>query len=200
MGSCSSVHKSKKPQMTASSPHKEKPLNGESAVKVVGSHLSMRSSFGSKDETFFDSRAWLDSDCEDDFFSVNGDFTPSRGSTSYSSPTTLSGANSDKFTDSNSEPSPTGRKKLSDLFQETPKPNASNEKPEAGREGEFSNQTKPEQPLDRANPVRNNELATPSRDDRKKGGEKSAQCCLPSFGQSFSLGERRQKSPVQCSA
>ena len=27
---------------------------------------------GSKDEAFFDSRAWLDSDCEDDFFSVNG--------------------------------------------------------------------------------------------------------------------------------
>lgn len=27
---------------------------------------------GSKEETFFDSRAWLDSDCEDDFYSVNG--------------------------------------------------------------------------------------------------------------------------------
>ncbi|CAA6664069.1 unnamed protein product [Spirodela intermedia] len=32
-------------------------------------------------EIFFDSRAWLDSDCEDDFFSINGDFTPSQGST-----------------------------------------------------------------------------------------------------------------------
>ncbi|XP_034591693.1 uncharacterized protein [Setaria viridis] len=27
---------------------------------------------GSKDEVFFESRAWLDSDCEDDFYSVNG--------------------------------------------------------------------------------------------------------------------------------
>jgi len=27
---------------------------------------------GNKEEMFFDSRAWLDSDCEDDFFSVNG--------------------------------------------------------------------------------------------------------------------------------
>lgn len=27
---------------------------------------------GSKDETFFDSQPWLESDCEDDFFSVNG--------------------------------------------------------------------------------------------------------------------------------
>lgn len=27
---------------------------------------------GSKEETFFDSHAWLDSDCEDDFLSVGG--------------------------------------------------------------------------------------------------------------------------------
>lgn len=27
---------------------------------------------GSKEETFFDSQAWLESDCEDDYFSVNG--------------------------------------------------------------------------------------------------------------------------------
>lgn len=27
---------------------------------------------GSKDEAFFDSKGWLDSDCEDDFYSVNG--------------------------------------------------------------------------------------------------------------------------------
>ena len=27
---------------------------------------------GSKEEAFFDSQAWLDSDCDDDFLSVNG--------------------------------------------------------------------------------------------------------------------------------
>lgn len=27
---------------------------------------------GSTEETFFDSQAWLESDCEDDYFSVNG--------------------------------------------------------------------------------------------------------------------------------
>ncbi|KAM0070185.1 hypothetical protein Hdeb2414_s0001g00010311 [Helianthus debilis subsp. tardiflorus] len=32
-----------------------------------------------REETFFDSQAWLDSDCESDFMSVNGEFTPSRG-------------------------------------------------------------------------------------------------------------------------
>lgn len=27
---------------------------------------------GSKEDAFFDSKAWLDSDCEDDFLSVKG--------------------------------------------------------------------------------------------------------------------------------
>ncbi|XP_071706706.1 uncharacterized protein [Rutidosis leptorrhynchoides] len=45
-------------------------------------HSSANSNdFGSKEEAFFDSQAWLDSDCESDFMSVNGDFTPSRGNT-----------------------------------------------------------------------------------------------------------------------
>ncbi|KAG8064375.1 hypothetical protein GUJ93_ZPchr0004g38735 [Zizania palustris] len=36
---------------------------------------------GSKDEWFFEAKPWLDSDSEDDFHSVRGDFTPSRGTT-----------------------------------------------------------------------------------------------------------------------
>ncbi|XP_022843494.1 uncharacterized protein At3g27210-like isoform X2 [Olea europaea var. sylvestris] len=80
MGSCVSVHKSRKlsalklhlsmrsknEKSVAPSPVKEKP------AEVTG---------GSKGETFFDSQPWLESDCEDDFYSVKGDFTPSRGST-----------------------------------------------------------------------------------------------------------------------
>jgi len=218
MGSCSSVHRSKRQTVAsvAEPRKKEEPLNVNweemSAVKVVGSSFSLKSSqFGSKDETFFDSRAWLDSDCDDDFFSVNGDFTPSRGTTPNNQTSILLRTKSDKtlafdkLPNAKSEPSPTGRKKLSDLFQETAEPNASDEKLETNEEQDSSNQTKSEQPLDRANSKTNSELSTPSRElkNKKKAGEKTAQCCFPSLslGQSFSCSERSQKmSPVHCSA
>nr|XP_043607905.1 uncharacterized protein LOC122579743 [Erigeron canadensis] len=60
-------------------------MDGHVAVKpqLPPSHQSPAtfSDHGSKEETFFDSQAWLDSDCEDEFMSVNGEFTPSRGNT-----------------------------------------------------------------------------------------------------------------------
>lgn len=71
-------------------PIKEKPtnvdppiisFNHKSRVSPFNSISSLRSIGGSKDETFYDTQGWLDSDCDDDFYSVNGDFTPSRGST-----------------------------------------------------------------------------------------------------------------------
>ncbi|KAL8160077.1 hypothetical protein V2J09_001614 [Rumex salicifolius] len=42
--------------------------------------VSSFSNCGSKEEAFFDTQGWLESDC-DEFYSVNGDFTSSRGST-----------------------------------------------------------------------------------------------------------------------
>lgn len=57
------------------------PFGYKSRVSPFNSVSRYRSFGGSKDETFFDTQAWLDSDCDDDFYSVNGDFTPSRGST-----------------------------------------------------------------------------------------------------------------------
>ncbi|KAG8074075.1 hypothetical protein GUJ93_ZPchr0006g45929 [Zizania palustris] len=46
-------------------------LSGQTLSKVHDKNLVILFA-GSKDEMFFDSRAWLDSDCEDDFYSVNG--------------------------------------------------------------------------------------------------------------------------------
>lgn len=98
---------------------------------------SFRSSFGrleSKEEIFFDTRSYMmDSDC-DDFYSVNGDFTPSRGSTpvhaslmpstqSSSSSAVLFSQNRAFFEDKDySSPSPTrkrNKKKLVDLFRDS---------------------------------------------------------------------------------
>ncbi|KAL1211251.1 hypothetical protein V5N11_023283 [Cardamine amara subsp. amara] len=75
---------------------------------------SARWDSGNKEEMiFFDSRGWLDSDCDDDFMSVDGEFTPSRGTTPVHH----------KFCDQTpqeEQPSPTDNKKrLLELFKET---------------------------------------------------------------------------------
>ncbi|PWA40782.1 hypothetical protein CTI12_AA559740 [Artemisia annua] len=89
------------------------------------------SDYGSKEETFFDSQAWLDSDCDDEFMSVNGEFTPSRGSTPVHHSSTLGtqrvnvvAASIDNIepVGSTFQPSPTPtekRKRLLDLFKES---------------------------------------------------------------------------------
>lgn len=197
--SCSAVQKPERPSVA--SPNKEKPL------------ITLKSSeFGSKDEAFFDSQAWLESDCEDDFFSVNGDFTPSRGSTPSNQISILTNAKSDrtfgfdKFPDfkSGPSPSPTGRKKLGDLFQETEEPNASDKTQETNGEHALSFQTKSEEPPASANSVSSGELTLSGEFKKKKkkqAGAKTQQCCLPRLGQSFSFSERRQKtSAVNCRA
>ncbi|KAI3799263.1 hypothetical protein L1987_34555 [Smallanthus sonchifolius] len=88
MGACvSSHHKSGSNHFVIPpSPVKEKLpiIDGNVAVKPQWPPLLPTANsrdFGSKEETFFDSQAWLESDCESDFMSVNGEFTPSRGNT-----------------------------------------------------------------------------------------------------------------------
>uniref|UniRef100_A0A0A9BRE0 Uncharacterized protein n=1 Tax=Arundo donax TaxID=35708 RepID=A0A0A9BRE0_ARUDO len=58
-----------------------KNADGGGAVAVAGADRGGGTENESKDESFFEARPWLDSDSEDDFYSVRGDFTPSRGST-----------------------------------------------------------------------------------------------------------------------
>ncbi|KAE9619866.1 hypothetical protein Lal_00040296 [Lupinus albus] len=80
---------------------------------------------GSKDEAFFDSKAVLDSDCEDDFYSVNGEFTPSTGNTPIHNTFGTPGHNKNPFVNriqgSVHVPSPEKkeRKKLIDFFRES---------------------------------------------------------------------------------
>ncbi|KAJ0230123.1 Uncharacterized protein HA466_0310750 [Hirschfeldia incana] len=96
------------------------------AVKARWSFSSSKKSFGSKDETFFDTtQQWLQSDSDDDFHSVNGDFTPSRGNTpkcSFSDrpPRIQSLIFQEKKSSRGSSPAPRPRrKKLGELFRDS---------------------------------------------------------------------------------
>ncbi|KAF8035328.1 hypothetical protein BT93_C1376 [Corymbia citriodora subsp. variegata] len=98
---------------------------------VVGVPLMSRrtltfSDFGSKEDNFFDSQVWMDSDCEDEFFSVRGDFTPSRGNTPVHDSFFISTSQrittffKDETLGSNPEPTPAGgKKRLAELLQES---------------------------------------------------------------------------------
>nr|XP_018684146.1 PREDICTED: uncharacterized protein At3g27210-like [Musa acuminata subsp. malaccensis] len=230
MGACTSFQKdpdspmrcrlglvSRAKRIFVSSPAKDRTLNGGSPVDRFGFQSSGFES--SKEDIFFDSRTWLDSDCEDDFVSVNGEFTPSRGSTpnhQINSPVTPQFDNhfpSEKYPDSNSEPSPTGRKKLAELLHETLQseqvnvPNAAEARVDSNVKPDI-NKTNTDQPQNSENATLYHSGAcficssevTPNRDP-KSGKEKTwktGHCCLPSL-QSFGFDERRHEmSPGRC--
>ncbi|CAJ2637176.1 unnamed protein product [Trifolium pratense] len=140
MGSCSSVQRKNNNNMKLKngffgsktekivippSPIKEQPKNG--TIKWSPSQSTTNyTDFGSKEEAFFDSKPWIDSDCEDDFYSVNGDFTPSRGNTPVHHKFATPGVNKtsqNKPSCSSSESSPDKGKKLLELFKESVKDN-----------------------------------------------------------------------------
>ncbi|XP_076913396.1 uncharacterized protein At3g27210-like [Bidens hawaiensis] len=160
MGACvSSVHKSSATKVHVSSGSNRKPddhvliplspvkeklpiVDGNVPVKPQLPPLQSTDNnniidFGSKEETFFDSQAWLESDCESDFMSVNGEFTPSRGNTPVhrsfpaTTPPIKTGAlaiDGHKVSMIVSQPPPSPVKKskrLSELFSESRRENSS---------------------------------------------------------------------------
>ncbi|KAF0913704.1 hypothetical protein E2562_023792 [Oryza meyeriana var. granulata] len=211
MGSCASVHKDlgfPKKLFLASPTKEKKAVNGKGALvgdgfvdlkrKVEGEQQQPPAGVGtkspgsgSKDEMFFDSRAWLDSDCEDDFYSVNGDFTPSRGSTPNYQPRTQTVMSNvfvpDNVHNSKSpEPSPTGRRKLAELLQEAMQ-NGSEESTDAFVLDIGNNEKHQLQSVSAAvKPVSESSSAcstepTPVREakNRKEKAWYSGRCCLP---------------------
>ncbi|KAJ6751456.1 hypothetical protein OIU85_001939 [Salix viminalis] len=134
MGTCASVHNGTAPESAMKlgvsfSSKKDKLVTPESPINdnkhsTANPPIKTFGDFGSKEESFFDSRAWIDSDCEDDFYSVNGDFTPSRGNTpvhhNFAAGTPQANKNplEGRPPGSELEPSPTGKKRLSDLFKD----------------------------------------------------------------------------------
>ncbi|KAM7506506.1 hypothetical protein LguiA_016959 [Lonicera macranthoides] len=209
MGSCVSTHSSDiEPAMKLemsfgsktdnffiqSSPVKVKPpINAANFKRSSSAATTLRDS-GSKEETFFDSQAWLESDCEDDFLSVNGDFTPSCGNTPvhHTLPTGMGTPPVNKVELAPAfkpELSPTHkRKKLSDLFKESVRGarNVEQENTLADQNGNSF--------LSRANSVPGSER-TPYRDSKSRRWKslRGVQCCLPSILTSRSYSESKKK-------
>ncbi|ESW23530.1 hypothetical protein PHAVU_004G055100 [Phaseolus vulgaris] len=132
MGSCSSVPRKANADMKFKlslgskseklvippSPIKGQPPNGDFKWSTARSTTTF-TDHGSKEEAFFDSKPWLDSDCEDDFYSVNGDFTPSRGTTPVHHTFGTPSRSRIPGSISIAEPSPDKKKKLLELFRES---------------------------------------------------------------------------------
>ncbi|KAK6793173.1 hypothetical protein RDI58_006626 [Solanum bulbocastanum] len=205
MGSCVSVHKDPQFRLVfgsktahhTPSPLQQKPTHRSSPP------VAAFPDFGSKEETFFDSQAWLDSDCEDDFLSVNGDFTPSRGSTPVhpSLAGNLEGNRDAPASFQQSLPQEK-KKRLSELFSESLRSelineqNVMNTKKETAFTGDQvpprSTPGTPYASVCNSERIPNGEL----RSDVKSS--KPAQCCLPRLLSSRSFSERRKRmSPAR---
>ncbi|XP_027154217.1 uncharacterized protein At3g27210 [Coffea eugenioides] len=227
MGSCVSVHKhsdsalklrlgfgSKTDKLvTPSPPVKHKPMLADHLLKPLSSPprplVTASRDFGSKEETFFDSHAWLESDCEDDFFSVNGDFTPSRGTTPvhYSFSGGNPRSNRHPFAENSTPVQSTSdkKKKLSELFKDTGGDQDENQSA-AGKYNGAARQSDsktsvleaPQKPgndmphVSGANSTGSSERS-PTGDVRlpREKLRKSAECCLPRLR---SLSERKKRT------
>ncbi|XP_059282490.1 uncharacterized protein At3g27210 [Lycium ferocissimum] len=216
MGSCVSVHKdsesamkfrpffgSKNDKLVIPSPIKDKPTT-DLQLKSVNSFPD----FGSKEETFFDSQAWLDSDCEDDFLSVNGDFTPSRGNTPVH-PSLAGNLEGDKAAPTSLQQSPPQEKKkrLSELFSESLRNEQEqvNEQNAADNQNDTSTKMETAFTSDRLPPrsTPGTPYASVCYSERTPNEEyvkssKPSQCCLPRLLSSRSFSERRKRmSPAR---
>ncbi|KAJ4961563.1 hypothetical protein NE237_021473 [Protea cynaroides] len=230
MGSCVSISNkpdsavkfrfsiaSKADKISLPSPTKEKSVNVDHRVAEVGfkslsspqrPSLTSCKDFGSKEENFFDSQAWLESDCEDDFFSVNGDFTPSRGNTpnhqngfigipQFNKQHIMDGAAGTR-----TEASPTGKKKkLAELFcekfsddQDADNQSISNGKlePKPINVDLHPSSTNGTPYVSGLNSVCSSER-TPNKHFKpdKEKSSRVAQCCIPSFVRSHSFRKKR---------
>ncbi|KAL6325448.1 hypothetical protein AAG906_023293 [Vitis piasezkii] len=225
MGSCVSVHRNPHSAMKlkvsfGSKDHPsiaEPPIGGLShkAQWSPSQPITPFRDFGSKEEIFFDSQPWLESD-SDDFHSVNGDFTPSRGNTPVHPNVSIGTPHANKAPFENRvpasipTPSPTGRKKkLAELFEESirndmdgndenilGKQNMSNGKMEVKRTIlDFPPESANGTPLASGPNSVCSGGRTPNGDfkSEKEKPLRSTQCCLPSLRSNRSFNERKKK-------
>ncbi|KAK1383967.1 putative adenylate kinase 1 [Heracleum sosnowskyi] len=197
MGSCVSSHKRKNSDMklhkSISSKSDQLIFSPVKPIGDLGSKLQPDPStnfpdLGSEEEAFFDSQAWLDSDCDDDFMSVNGEFTPSRGNTPvHSFITAAPQVNKAFFEDSalggtiKNQAFPCDKKmSLSDLFNQSfrAKQDAADEQNTSG----CSSDTNCSSSLQSSERTPNGNFKA----EREKS-LMSLQCCLPNLGKQVTL-------------
>ncbi|GLU21843.1 hypothetical protein SLE2022_379550 [Rubroshorea leprosula] len=195
MGNCALVHSSTDPGMTLGvqieSPNLEMMVKVEKLVAELGlENQRGEDSFRElgKADFFFDSQLCLDSDCED-FFSVNGDPTPSQDNTPMRPKRSIENSVPDKAPGVDDEPSPNDMKKqLIELFCESFNSIASvNVDQNLGQpEDKLANLAQPERSTMKSlaasipNSTPSGEI-TPYRGSipKKEKSNQSTQCCLP---------------------
>ncbi|CAN6338240.1 unnamed protein product [Urochloa humidicola] len=124
----------------------------------------------SRDETFFEATPWLESDCEDDFYSVNGDLTPARSLSSQTS----------RIAPSPAKNLPT----LGAILKAEPlKPPA----PQMRKLGDLLREPQDDDDGDSAGGGAGNL----SRADSLRLAEEASRCCVPQFARAISCNGRR---------
>ncbi|CAL5093775.1 unnamed protein product [Urochloa decumbens] len=122
----------------------------------------------SRDETFFEATPWLESDCEDDFYSVNGDMTPARSLSSQTS----------RIPPSPAKNLPT----LGAILKAEPL------KPPAPQMRKLGDLLREPQDDDGGGDSAAGDL---SRDDSLRLAEEANRCCVPQFARAISCNGRR---------
>uniref|UniRef100_A0A7N0VJG3 Uncharacterized protein n=1 Tax=Kalanchoe fedtschenkoi TaxID=63787 RepID=A0A7N0VJG3_KALFE len=166
----------------------------------------------SLEEVFFDSQVWLDSDIED-YFSVDGDFTPSRDNTPIH-PRSVVQAYETQYADKNLDIGPItsspsdGKKRLSELFGESlsdEKNSNSDVRPSQEAYRKMTRDAKPEVrhvSSQHGSPYASVTSSICSSTERTptKGLKRSkyksgcsSPCCLPSLARSLSFGEKKKR-------
>ncbi|XP_015894365.1 uncharacterized protein At3g27210 isoform X2 [Ziziphus jujuba] len=223
MGNCVLVHRapdSASRPNCSSSPNKERAMiqtssqenpgdsqRAEFCFKLQSSSMPQTTSIGepsSKDEMFFDSHPWIESDCED-YYSIN-DNTPSCNKTPNckisltGTPQLGKSCCADVSLNSIHKNTPTDvKKQLIELFKESFSSDLLNDYPNLQRRPEakpaiFDPPTNPARPYaSTANFVCYGETCTIANSNpRKRNASKSAKCCLPNLVRSLSIGERKK--------
>lgn len=181
----------------APSPIKGQPQNGDFGWSTARSTTTFTDQ-GSKEEAFFDSKPWLDSDCEEDFYSVNGDFTPSRGTTPVHH--TFGTPSRNRVPSSKAEPSPEKKKKLLELFRESVKDDQVDDGYGHNKEAKPPTIKDVMPKSAHCTPYGANSACSSERtmsEDRvsiREKSVKSLQGCMPSLSSCRSFRERRRKT------